>query len=94
MSHRGPLPLRELHSTNETLAWRDPGDLEPVYDLFTEDRKAKEQARAEKGKKWTDPSSANCSEDKSWVEDGPGKERETVALRREKGALHKRKQSY
>ena len=28
-----------------------------------EDRKAKEQARAEKANKWTDPSSANCSED-------------------------------
>ena len=30
------LPLRELHSTNETLAWRDPGGswacLPPVYD--------------------------------------------------------------
>ena len=23
--HRGPLPLRELHSTDETIAWRDPG---------------------------------------------------------------------
>ena len=32
--------------------------------------------------------------DKSWVEDGPGKEREKVALTRQKGALHKRKQSY
>ena len=31
---------------------------------------------------------------KSWVEDGSGKEREKVELRREKGALHKRKQSY
>ena len=30
----------------------------------TEDRKANEQARAEKDNKWTDPSSANCSEDK------------------------------
>ena len=62
----------------------------------TEDRKAKEQAPAEKANKWTDPSSANCSEDnpqKSWVEDGSGKEREKVELRREKGALHKRKQS-
>ena len=28
-----------------------------------EDRQAKEQARAEKAHKWTDPSSANCSED-------------------------------
>ena len=28
-----------------------------------EDRKAKEQARHEKANKWTDPSSANCSED-------------------------------
>ena len=35
VNHRGPLPLRELHSTDETLVWRDPGDLEPVYDLFT-----------------------------------------------------------
>ena len=25
MNHRGPLPLRELHSTDETLVWRDPG---------------------------------------------------------------------
>ena len=33
-------------------------------------------------------------QEKSWVEDGSGKEREKVALRREKGALHKRKQSY
>ena len=31
---------------------------------------------------------------KSWVEDGSGKEREKVELRKEKGALHKRKQSY
>ena len=29
----------------------------------TEDRKAKEQALAEKASKWTDPSSAKCSED-------------------------------
>ena len=28
-----------------------------------EDRKAKEQALAEKSNNWTDPSSANCSED-------------------------------
>ncbi len=33
-------------------------------------------------------------QEKSWVEDGSGKQREKVALRREKGALHKRKQSY
>ena len=31
---------------------------------------------------------------KELEEDGSGKEHETVALRREKGALHKRKQSY
>ena len=34
------------------------------------------------------------AQEKSWVEDGSGKEREKVALRREKGAIHKRKQSY
>ena len=34
VNHRGPLPLREIHSTDETRVWRDPGDLEPVYDLF------------------------------------------------------------
>ena len=37
MNHRGPLPLRELHSTDETLVWRDPGGswacLRPVSDL-------------------------------------------------------------
>ena len=36
VNHRGPLPLRELYSTDETI---DPGEtlgnLEPVYDLFT-----------------------------------------------------------
>ena len=25
VNHRGPLPVRELHSTDETLVWRDPG---------------------------------------------------------------------
>ena len=29
----------------------------------TEDRKAKERSRAEKANNWTDPSSANCTED-------------------------------
>ncbi len=33
-------------------------------------------------------------QEKSWVEDGSGKEHEKVSLRREKGALHQRKQSY
>ena len=35
VNHRGPLPLRELHSTGETIVWRDPGGswacLPPVY---------------------------------------------------------------
>ena len=35
-SHRRPLPLRELHSTGETIVWRDPRGssacLPPVYD--------------------------------------------------------------
>ena len=55
------------------------------------DRKAKEQALAEKANKWTDSSSP---QEQSWVEDGSGKQRQKVTLRREKGALHKRKQSY
>ena len=25
VNHRGPLPLKELHSTGETIVWRDPG---------------------------------------------------------------------
>ena len=33
-------------------------------------------------------------QEQSWVEDGSDKEREKVALRREKGAVDKRKQSY
>ena len=36
MNHRGPLPLRELHSTDDTIVWRDPGGswacLRPVSD--------------------------------------------------------------
>ena len=35
VNHCGPLPLRELHSTEETIVWRDPGGswacLWPVY---------------------------------------------------------------
>ena len=35
-NHRGPLPLRELHSTDDTIVWRDPGGswacLRPVSD--------------------------------------------------------------
>ena len=35
VKHRGLLPLRELHSTGETIVWRDPGGswacLLPVY---------------------------------------------------------------
>ena len=34
VDHRGPLPSRELHPTDETRVWRDPGDIEPVSDLF------------------------------------------------------------
>ena len=37
--------------------------LQIVKNGDAEDRKAKEQAWAEKANKWTDPSSANCSED-------------------------------
>ena len=25
VNHRGPLPLKKLHSTGETIVWRDPG---------------------------------------------------------------------
>ena len=25
VNHRGPLPVRELHSTEEAIVWRDPG---------------------------------------------------------------------
>ena len=36
VNHRGPLPLREIHSTDETWVWRDPGGswarLRPVHD--------------------------------------------------------------
>ena len=56
-----------------------------------EDPKAKEQARAEKANRWTDPSSAYTPQEKSSVEDGLVKQRENVTLRRQKGALHKRK---
>ena len=35
VNHRGPLPLKELHSTGETIVWRDPGAswacIPPVY---------------------------------------------------------------
>ena len=35
VNHHGPLPLKELHSTGETMVWRDPGGswacLPPAY---------------------------------------------------------------
>ncbi len=195
MNHRGPLPLRELHSTDETLVWRDPGGswacLRPVYYYGwnhpvrvavtgidgtqcqktkqpyiwrarknrTRLRRARQQKihekdqwritkmsplntwnqqnhQREKGlrtnpklelsrskqpwillrtkplktgrpknkpelKKLTSEriralqtAQKTTPQEKSWVEDGSGKQREKVTLRREKGALHKRKQSY
>ena len=33
VNHRGPLPLREIHSTEDTWCGETLGDLEPVYDL-------------------------------------------------------------
>ena len=40
VNHRGPLPLREFHSTDETTVWRDPGGswacLRPVTSEFTQ----------------------------------------------------------
>ena len=32
VNHSGPLPLKELHSTGETIVWRDPGG---ILSLFT-----------------------------------------------------------
>ena len=61
------------------------------------DRKTKEQALSQKANKWTDSSSANCSEDNpSRKELGERQENivKKVTLRREKGDLQKRKQSY
>ena len=34
VNQRRPLPFRELHSTDETIVWRDPGGFGPVYNLF------------------------------------------------------------
>ena len=61
-------------------------------------RQAKEQARVEKLTseriRALQTAQETSPQEKSWVEDGSGKEHENVALRREKGALHKRKQPY
>ena len=39
VNHRGPLPLREIHSTDETIVWRDPGGswacLRPVHSYLS-----------------------------------------------------------
>ena len=40
-------------------------DLQIAKNGVTEDRKAKERARAGKANKWTDPSSGNCSKGQS-----------------------------
>ena len=57
-----------------------------------EDRKAKGQARAEKLTteriRALQTAQKTTPQENSWVQDGSGKEREKVALIREKGALH------
>ena len=39
VNHRGPLPLRKIHSTDETIVWRDPGGswacLRPVHSYLS-----------------------------------------------------------
>ena len=76
--------------------------LQIVKNGDNEDRKAKEQAKEqaqiEKANKWTDSSSADWSEDNPSRKEPGGrwlsKTAWKVTLRREKGALHKWKQSY
>ena len=54
----------------------------------TDDRKVKEQVRAEKANNWTDPNSTNCSEDnhsRAGWKMAQEKQREKVVPRREKG---------
>ena len=52
-----------------------------------------ERIRALQTAQKTTPQQKNKKTKKSWMEDGSSKDREKVALRREKGALHKKKQS-
>ena len=42
--------MKELHSTDETIVWRDPGELEPVYDLFTIRRESGQKNQHDKKK--------------------------------------------
>ena len=35
VNNRGPLPLGEFHSTDETKCGETPGDFEPICDPFT-----------------------------------------------------------
>ena len=69
--------------------------LQIVKNRDIEERKAKEQAGDEKAKnkriRALQTPQKTTPQEKSWVEDGSGKDSEKVELRREKGALHKRK---
>ena len=58
-----------------------------------EDRKDKVQTWAERIRA-LQSAQKTAPQEKRWVEDGSGKERENVALRREKLSLQKRKQPY
>ena len=62
----------------------------PIYGVLerTEPERKARQIRALQIAQKTTP------QEKSWVKDGSVKERETVTLRKEKGTLYKRKQSY
>ena len=77
--------------------------LQIAKNRIPKDMKAKERARAEKApffssffKKWIpalQTAQKTTPQEKSWVEDGSGKQRAEVTLRREKGALLNSKRS-
>ena len=62
--------------------------------LKTESSKNKPEKRTKYIKTALQTAQKTTPQEKRWVEDGSDEEREKVALRREKGAVHKRKQSY
>ena len=71
--------------------------LQTAKNEIPKDRKAKEQALAEKLTneriRALQTAQKTTPQEKSWVEEGSGKECGKVTLRRENGTLHKRKQS-
>ena len=87
---------RPKNKRKTTIIWKRPWKLPGTETLKTGRPKNKSELKKLTNQRIRALQTAQkiTPQEKSWVEDGSGKEREKGALRKDKRALHKRKQSY